>query len=103
MALNNSPIFQVDYNDRNRRGHLLASLRFATPPRAEVGEYVLTIDDEGNECWGTIVHVNGQSVHIDLDRATWNRALRVDSIFAAPEPRGSSALTAVCGPEVELV
>lgn len=78
-------IFEVDYNDRDREGRLLASLKFARPSQAPaVDDYVWTADEDGNGCWGTVVGVNGHSVHIDLDRATWTRGVQIDSPYAEP-------------------
>jgi hypothetical protein len=66
--------FEVDFNDRNKDGRLLASMRFASGavfPRP--GERVWTYDDEGNGCEGTVYSVDGLIVTITLDRSTWAR------------------------------
>jgi hypothetical protein len=84
--------FDVDYNDRDSAGRLLASMRFATDKQApKPGETVWTTDDEGHTCRGTVTHVEGSVVHIDLDRATWRvlrpaaRDLIEDDIFGSIE------------------
>ncbi|MGA2163825.1 MAG: hypothetical protein ABSH36_05080 [Solirubrobacteraceae bacterium] len=75
--------FDVDYNDRDREGRLMASMRFAAGNRIpEPGESVWTADDEGHTCRGTVSHVEGSVVYIDLDRSTWRvfRAVGMDTI-----------------------
>jgi hypothetical protein len=67
-------IFEVDFNDRDRDGRLVASRTFASSPRKpDVGETVLAHDDEGNRCEGTVSEVKDSIVYIDLDRSTWQR------------------------------
>jgi|SRR5829696_1085552 len=67
-------IFEVDFNDRDGHGRLKASRTFGSSGRKpNENERVLAHDDEGNECEGNVVEVNGSIVYIDLDRATWKR------------------------------
>jgi hypothetical protein len=85
MLLSDALTFEVDYNDRDKDGRLMASMRFASSARfPDPGETVWTGDDEGNGCWGTVAAVDGLIVYIDLARETWSR--RPNLVTAFPEP-----------------
>lgn len=97
--------FEVDFNDRDSDGRLLASMRFASGPRVpEVGEWVWTADDEGHSCVGRVVALDGLIVHIELDRATWTRnSAMLSNRFAAPLIYDELATTSGPEPVLELV
>jgi hypothetical protein len=88
-------IFEVDFNDRDNEGRLKASRTFASSARTpDVGEVVVTRDDEGHSCEGTVTEVNGSIVYIDLDRSTWRRLTMVETPVAvatsvSPDPSDS--------------
>jgi hypothetical protein len=63
----------VDYNDIDEHGRVLTLRKFFGPgARVEVGERLVTGDDEGNTCLGTVVKVRENGlVAIDLDHQTF--------------------------------
>jgi hypothetical protein len=68
-------IFEVDFNDLDRDGRLLASMRFAhgAVRFPQPGEHVSAHDAEQNWCEGTVFSVDGLIVTITLDRDTWRQ------------------------------
>lgn len=91
-------IFEVDFNDRDGSGRLVASLTFASSFRKpDVGELVVAHDDEGNRCAGTVADVKNTIVVIDLDRSTWSRLTVVEGPVAVGSSWSTDAVLELVG------
>jgi hypothetical protein len=76
--------FEVDFNDLDRDGRLMASMRFASSVRIpDVGEPVWVADDEGNGCRGTVAAVEGLIIYVELDQLTWTSNIVLTNPFAS--------------------
>jgi hypothetical protein len=75
MSPANTITFEVDFNDLDKSGRLMASMRFAHGAMQfpEPGEIVLSHDAEGNWCEGTVFSTDSLIVTIRLDRDTWRQ------------------------------
>ncbi len=74
MTIQDTLTFDVDLNDVDADGRLMASLRFGSSFRTpEPQERVFVRDDEGNGCWGYVNRIEDLIVYIDLARGTLTR------------------------------
>jgi hypothetical protein len=81
----------VDFNDVDRDGLLVASRRFASSPREPFsGERVWVSDDEGLGCEAAVDRVDGMIVYLRLDRSTFKREMVLAALAAV---RGAPAST----------
>jgi hypothetical protein len=99
FELTDTITFEVDFNDLDESGRLLASMRYASGATRfpQPGERVLAHDSEGNWCEGVVYSYAGLGVTITLDRDTWERrhttiANPYASGIISPEPQDTKGI-----------
>jgi hypothetical protein len=70
----NTAIYRVDFNAVHpQTWHVLGTVesaeRVQLPP--QVGDYVLLVDGEHNQCWAWITSVDDERLQFELNEATW--------------------------------
>jgi hypothetical protein len=94
----------VDFNDVDLQGRLMATRRFASSLRKpDVGEWAFLVDDEGNRCWGRVERVDGLIVYLALDRSTWERITAPDLMAVFARRTDEPAQTVGLAAQPELV
>jgi hypothetical protein len=77
----------ADFNSIDEQRRITASLRFAaSPERPAVGEVVRLHDDDGNAVLGVVEKVEGMTVHVRPEAATWATSITLDSPVPADAP-----------------
>lgn len=80
-------VFRIDMNSV-RGDQVGALLTHATDPalaqmhRPEIGDFVLALDDEGNQCGAYVRQVAGQWVGLRLDWDMWMPGLQFEPTFS---------------------
>jgi pectate lyase len=67
----------VDYNDI-KGGKQTAALMENASEAVSVGETVLSLDEEGNQCVATVVRLDGDVVILRMDWSTWEPSRETD-------------------------
>jgi len=76
----------ADFNSRDPKHRIKASLRFAdSPARPVEGELIRLHDDEGNSVKGVVEEIDDLTVYVRPEMATWTSVdIAIDEPFGTP-------------------